>query len=516
MTDLSQLADPQDYGNAPGDGPLRPKGQAPGETLTKSDLPSTRSKAADVQQSAVDLVRTLWAGNEAVRAKGRVLLPSGPGEESPEYTQRLNMSVFFNMFRRTVEGLVGLIFRKDPKLGDDVPVVIAEHWENIDMEGTHGDVFCREIATDALTVGHAVILVEYPNTAGEHGREAEITGEIRPYWVPIHKEDIMSWRTVKENGARILTQLVIREKTMVSEGRFGERSQTQYRVLYRENGVVGWELLEVSKDNAIISVDEGLYPTQDEVPVSEICSSGSKSLFESDPPLIDLAYLNIAHYQAWSDYAYSIHMANVPILFGKGIPEARNPDGTPTGPVVVGANAAFLTQAPDADMKYVSHDGAALGASKQNLDDLKADIGTLGLAMLSPQKRVAETAEAKRLDKSTSDSALSVTARALQDGVENALKFHGRYLRGQPEGGSIEINRDFEGLLLEADVMNAFSQLVKVGMPPEPVVRALIAGGRLPEDTDVDTFVMEWMMGQALNEQIPPPEPEEPEIEEIE
>ena len=159
-------------------------------------------------------------------------------------------------------------------------------------------------------------------------------------------------------------------------------------------------------------------------------------------------------------------------------------------------------------MEYVSHDGAALGEAKAALDDLKADMGTLGLAMLAPQKRTAETAESKRLDKSTSDSALSVTARALQDGIENARGFHAKYLRGTPEGGSITINRDFEGLLLEAPVMAAFAALVKAGFPPRPVLLALQRGGRIEADADIDQLEMEWMMGIALNDQTPPPEVE--------
>ena len=75
----------------------------------------------------------------------------------------------------------------------------------------------------------------------------------------------------------------------------------------RNEGVVGWALLEVTEKKTVIQVGEGTYPTQAEIPVSEIVTSGRVSMFESSPPLLDLAYLNVAHYQQWSDYATSIH-----------------------------------------------------------------------------------------------------------------------------------------------------------------------------------------------------------------
>jgi len=509
------LADPTIQGNEPGLGPLRSGGK-PGTPTPDNDLPSTRSKSAQRQLYAVQMVRDLWDGTQAIREAAQSYLPQAPGESPPAYSSRLQRSVFFNAYRRTIEGLVGLIFRVDPDLTEDaenpdeiVPEPIREHWENIDLEGTHGDVFCRELEQDAISAGHAGILIDYPRATGQETRAEEQALELRPYWVPIKKENILSWRTEKQGGNRVLTQIVLLEKTMVPDGEFGEKEQTRYRVLYRTEGVVGWRLLEINKEREVVEV----------IPFVEVRTSGAKSFLDSDPPLLDLAYLNVAHYQQWSDYAYAIHKTNVPFLFLAGVPEARDESGQPVE-MVIGPNSYVNSADPGAKAEYISHDGTALGSSKAALDDLKADMGTLGLAMLAPQKRVAETAKAKQLDKSTSDSALSVSARALQDAVENALQFHANYMRLE-SGGSVTINRDFEGLLMDAPVMSAFAQLVNAGFPARPVLEALQRGGRIPDDADLDELEMEWLMGKELDRQIPPepgePEPEsepEPEIEE--
>jgi hypothetical protein len=475
--------DPTDYGNAPGKGPLRVGGRPAPDGLNPAhdaDNPKTLSASAKRQQHALQIVRDLFAGPEKVRERGAVYLPQAPGEDGINYTVRLNRSVFFNAFRHTIEGLVGFVFRKDPVLGEDVPEPITKHWENIDNAGTHGDVFLRELMADAQTAGHAAILVEFPKTEGTQTAADEQT-EIRPYWVPIRKDNILSWRSAVVNGRLVLTQVVLKECAYVPAGMFGEVLQEQYRVLFNDQGTVGYQLLEVTKENKVIEVDFGLYPTQTEIPIAEIVTSGKKSLFESEPPLIDLAYLNIAHYQGDSDYRWSIHKTNVPILFAAGFNVQDEATGTQ---VAIGPNSLVNAQDPTAKLEYVAHNGEALGSSQQALQDLKSDMATMGLAMLAPDKRAAETAEAKRIDKSTSDSALAVTARGLQDGAERALGFHAKYMK-MDDGGSITINRDFENLTLTPQQVTALSALVRDGhLTIETLWKMLQDGNVLPDDFD--------------------------------
>jgi hypothetical protein len=497
---LATLADPTNYGNVSGDGPLRPGGR-PTKPFGKKDKPSTLSPSAERQRGPLALVRDLWGGTDRLRERAQLYLPQAPGEKAQFYRQRLARTVFFNAFRRAVEGLVGLVFRKDPVLSEDVPAQIQAHWENIDNAGTHGDVFVRELFQDAKVAGHAAILVDFPKTDGRQIASQEMAGEVRPYWVPIKKDDIMSWRLRSEGGRTILAQIVIRECREVAEGEFGVAEQERYRVLYLdETGLPAWKLIEEGDDDSVTVVDEGVYGNQEEIPLAEIVTVGKVSMFESDPPLKDLAHLNVAHYQMWSDYNWSIHKTCVPVLFAAGIPEARDPQTGELVPFSVGANTAVVSSDAAASLQYVAHSGESLGSVKAALDDLKNDMGTLALAMLAPQKRTAETAEAKRLDKATSDSALSVSARGLQDGLERALGFHARYLR-LDSGGSVEINRDFEGLLMDAPVMGAFATLVQAGFPPRPVLEALQQGGRIGPDADLDALEMEWMVGSAAAEQ---------------
>jgi hypothetical protein len=486
-------------GNVPGTGSLRYGGvDLPNvPSPTTANLPSTRSKAVERQASALQMVRDLWSGTETVRERRTAYLPQDPGEDAADYQARLHRSVFFNVFRATVEGLTGFIFAKDPTLGEDVPPAIAGtgdletgrsggHWENIDNAGTHGDVFVRELTTDALIAGHAGILVDYPDTGGERLTLAdEQARKVRPYWVPIKKDAIVSWRTAVIDGRTILTQLVLEECAMVPDGAFGEKEQTRYRVLYRNvvTGVIGFVLLEVTEKKEVVQVGDGLYRNQVEIPFAEVVTSGKRSFLESDPPLIDLGYLNVAHYQGWSDAANSRHKTCVPVFFTAGVVPAGE-----HATLIIGPNMGINASDPTAKAEYVTHSGESLDACKIALDDLKSDMAVMGLAMLAPQKRSAETAEAKRIDKATTDSKLAVTSRGVQDGVERALGFHARYLLLE-DGGSVQINREFEDQSMPPDLMTAWATLAeKLDIPVRLVLEALQEGGRIAASADLDAI----------------------------
>jgi len=483
-------------GNEPGNGPLRTNGGAGSLSMTKPNLPSTKSGAVEKQEAAMWLARDCFEGQFALHDKTTQYLPKAPGEDPINYNARLKRSVFFNMFRTAIEGLVGFIMRKDPVLGEDVPGVIATDWENIDLAGTHGDVFLRDLLQDAMIDGHALILVDYADTGGlVPTRGEEQAYGMRPYWVPIRKGQIVSFRESNENGQTILTQLVIRETTMVPEGVYGEKEQTVYRVLANEGGVVTWRVEMITKENTVQIMSNGVFRNQVEIPVAEVVTSGRVGRLVSRPTLEDVAYLNIAHYQQYSDYANSMHKTCVPIFTVSG-------GGESEGPLVLGPDTSFQFTSPDAKAAYVSHDGASLGACKLALDDLKSDIGTASLAMLAPQKRAAETAKGKEIDKGASDSKLSVTARGLQDGAERALGFHARFRGIKTGGGSLTINREYTDMSMAPEMLTALSGAVRdMKLPVRLALVPMQKGGIIDESEDLTGIEREMEASMIAEEE---------------
>jgi hypothetical protein len=111
----------------------------------------------------------------------------------------------------------------------------------------------------------------------------------------------------------------------------------------------------------------------------------------------------------------------------------------------------------DGDVKYVEHSGSALGQTREELNDLERRMSALGSVAPQQMIRPAESAEAKRIDKSEKDAVVKSPARSWVDSMEMALQFHANFYRKEPTGGSIFINDDYEDVVLDATMIKVYS-----------------------------------------------------------
>jgi hypothetical protein len=369
-----------------------------------------------------------------------------------------------------------MVFRRDPEY-ENVPSALESDMEDIDLAGTHADVFLRDLFADALEVGHAFILVDAPKADGPApNAAAEALLGLRPYWVHVKKDDCLSWRTVRESGAVVVEQVVIRETVQEADGEFGDRSVVRYKVYHRADPVT-WEVWEERDKGEPEQKSQGIIANVSEIPLVPVYGDRS-GIFESNPPLLDLAHLNVAHYQVQSDHLTALHKASVPIPVLVGVDTKSQ---MPVGPNV------GVKLPEGGDFKYAETTGAALNATRQQLVDFEKQMAIQGMGMLMSETRAAETAEAKRIDKSEQDSALTVAARSLQDATEEALSFHAQMRGLGDDGGSVAVNRDFERLSLDAQQVQAYAGLVAAGqLSLETLWRILAEGGVLPDEFDAE------------------------------
>jgi hypothetical protein len=103
------------------------------------------------------------------------------------------------------------------------------------------------------------------------------------------------------------------------------------------------------------------------------------------------------------------------------------------------------------------------------------------------QKLSAETAEAKRIDRSQGDSTMMVIAQNVQDMIDNCLQFHAQYIGSSTAPGSSYVNRDFLGTRLEPQEIQSLLQLYTAGtITQETLLRELAEGDVLGDDFNVD------------------------------
>ena len=431
------------------------------------------------------LIEDLLGGTYQMRKRHRKYLPQEPRELDESYDNRLARSVCPPFYLRLERMLAGMLTRKPVRLNETADS-IREHLFDVDLQGNDLNVWTYETTRKMVRYGHVGVLVDAPTT-GQNGR---------PYWVTYTPRDILGYRTDIIDGEVKLTQLRLQEKVSVPDGLYGEKIIDQVRLLTRG----GFEIHQKGKNNKFIKVDEGSMSLQ-EIPFS-VAYANRLNLLESRPPMADIAELNLKAYQIQSDLDNQLHISAVPMLAFYGFPQ--NSEEVSAGP---GEAIAFP---PDGRAEYIEPAGRSYDAQFKRLDVLSGQINELGLAAVLGQKLSAETAEAKRIDRSQGDSTMMVVAQQMQDMIDNCLQFHGEYLNA--EAGSCFVNRDFLSQRLEPQEIQALLQLYTSGsITQQTLLKQLHEGEVLGDEFDVEEEVESTQSGGMI--EMAQPEKDEPEEE---
>lgn len=437
-----------------------------------------------------ELPRTLMGGTKAMRAAGVKYLPIEQKESVEAYQARLNRTVLFNGFRKTVRDMTGKVFTKPVELGKDVPAEIKGYVENIDLTGRHLNVFARDAFFDAMVPGIGFILTEMPEALtsgtgrnGEVTRADEIAAKRRPYLVYVPAENLIGWKSQVIDGVTTLTQARIRETYSVSDGAFGEICLPQVRVLFPGGWQIWREVTSGPRKGEWMMYRSGK-TTLDKIPLAPIYLNRT-AFMQGEPPLEDLADLNVAHWQSQSDQRNILHVARVPILAMFGFGE----DDT----VEIGASRAVRSSSPEADMKYVEHTGAAMDAGDKDIQNLEFQMQTQGLQLLIPQPG-GKSATGEIHDDIKENSPLAMMANALGDAIEMSFGFMAEFENvkadGDKAGGSVKVNTDF-GITAgaAADVPNILTAVRDGTIDKETGLNELKRRGFLSDSVDVETVL---------------------------
>ena len=436
------------------------------------------------------LIEDLLGGTYQMRSKHRKYLMQEPRELDESYDNRLARSVCPPYFLRLERMLAGMLTRKPVRL-NETGDAIREQLFNVDLQGNDLNVWTYETARKMIRYGHIGVLVDAP-ASGSNGR---------PYWVTYTPRDILGWRTEMVDGEMQFTQLRLQEKVSEPDGLYGEKIIEQVRLLTPGN----FEIHRKAKTGKFVKVDEGTMPVN-KIPFS-VAYSNRVNLLDSRPPMADIAELNLKAYQIQSDLDNQLHISAVPMLAFYGFPQ--NAEEVSAGP---GEAIAFPA---DGRAEYIEPDGKSYDAQFRRLDRLESQINELGLAAVLGQKLSAETAEAKRIDRSQGDSTMMVVAQQMQDMIDNCLMFHSQYINS--EAGSCFVNRDFLSQRLEPLEIQALLTLYTSGsITQKTLLDQLTEGEVLGDEFDVEEEIEATQTGGMVEMAQPKKkaEPDEPEQDE--
>ncbi|MFZ5669115.1 MAG: DUF4055 domain-containing protein [Pseudomonadota bacterium] len=453
---------------------------------------AVNAKSAAVSGLSADwpMLEALMGGTRSMRAAKETLLPKWPAEDQESYKARLDTSTLFPALRRTVSVMVGKPFSKALSFGDDVPVEIAGKpatkdapaqpgWaDDIDREGVNLHTFAAEMFEEGLTYGLGGILVEAPKPVQPAGAVVTLAeqkaADIRPYWVRVKHNQLLGWRSKTERGRRVLTQLRILESETVEDGDFGEKTVERVRVLTPGAWAVWqkadkpqagkeWELIEEGKTGLSVIPFVPIYGAR-------------RGFMNGVSPLLDLAFLNVKHWQSQSDQDNILHVARVPILFLQGADDKTE--------LTLGAGSAVKGPA-GSDLKWVEHTGQAIKAGQESLDALEEQMIQAGAELLvkKPGERSA-TESANDAEANKSD--LQRIVENFEDSLDQALYLTALYA-SLPQGGHVSLFKDFGAATLAAASGQLVLSMQQGGLiSKERAISEMKRRGELAADVDAE------------------------------
>ncbi len=431
-----------------------------------SESPFVRSLDVIAMMPDWSVMAAVTSGTNYLRDMSETYLPQEPREDDDAYQTRVDRSVLSPYTSRLIETAAGAILRKPIHVEGD------PYWldliQNIDGLGSNINEYARRALVSSLTYGHSAILVDYPAAAGAMNLAEERAMGRRPYFVHVDAFQIWGWR--KEPGTNRLLQVRIHDYDVRPLNEFGEEQVEEMRVIYPgryDLYTLGQEIVEFTST--------GCY-SLDEIPLVPIYSN-RRGLLISQPPLLDIANLNITHYQRQADLIHALHIAAMPTLVLEGWDDT-------TGSATMGVNYAIAMQ-PGNKAYYVQADATSFDAQMAELESLASQMSTLGVTKLFGQKFVAESAEAKRIDQAQSNSVLSIISQELESALNQAFEFAAQYVG--IEAPEITIDRDFDYYRLIGQDVAVLTQLNQAGKISDAMLLEVLRRGEvLPDNINIE------------------------------
>ena len=445
---------------------------------TAGNDPSYLSGAYEEMSERWKPILICMGGTQVFRENARTLLPIEPREEESAWRRRVSHAVLSPFLTRLAEQAAGLICRKPITLQPlEEDGSVDEYWtdfvKNIDGYGTDLDAFARQLVLHSLLFGHSAVLVDFPSTEPAPNLQVERELGLRPYFAEIRADQILGWRKDGDSPMAPISQVRINEYVTENVGAFGEKCLRQIRVLERGK----WQVWRKG-DGGWYVHQEGTTSPLDVIPLA-VTYTGRQGELISKPPLLPIANLNILHSQRQADQQFSLHVASMPILCLAGWDDTDTEIG-------LSANSA-LVMAPDSKAYYVEPASQSFQAQQNFITELENQMRNLGISTLFNQTYVGATAEAKAMDRSDSDSMLSVVAQDLEKALQNALDMAGAFVgRETPK---VSVARDFDLQKLDGPQVQQYLQLWTNGAISHQLLLEVLNRGETLPDIDVEAEI---------------------------
>lgn len=391
--------------------------------------------------------RDVAEGQDAVQAGGEKYLPRLKDQSEPDYLAYKKRGTFYNATWRTIAGMLGMIFQKEPVV--TVPAAMEEMMKDVTMTGVPITVFLQNISEEALKVGRVGVLVDYPYVPSATAiTQADAAKQnLRPSLCFYCAESIINWRVGRVNNKAALTLVVLKEFIEVPEvdaqgvaSEFKRKVEERYRVLDLEPGTMKYRVRMFKCEGERDELESEVVPLKRGLPMDYIpfqfIGPDDVTPEVDDPPLIDLVNVNLSHYRVTADYEHGCHFTGLPTAWIAGYKKKEGEK------LYIGSSEAWVFEDSAAQAGYLEFTGQGLDSLAKNLANKEQQMAILGARLLEPQKKSPEAADSASIRRKGEECVLSSIAVSISLGMTTVLAWFGDWAE-TPGETTCELNDEF-------------------------------------------------------------------------
>lgn len=450
---------------------------------------SYRRSDLDLVIPKYSMIRDCIEGQSAVKYKRSEYLPipnseDTSGDNQSRYEAYLTRAVFYGVTGRTLRGLVGQIFLRDPIYVIPPLLNILEFDTN--GEGLDLIQLSKKICTYVMAYGRCGIFIDYPSTSESTSRQDLLDGSIRPIIKVYEPWNIINWRTVVVGAQKLLSLVVLKEEYDIEDDGFETVTDIQWRVIrLTGDGCIVEIWRDTSNGREIVSSYRLCDHTGDEMHEIPFRFTGSETNdSEIDaPPMYDMSILNIAHYRNSADYEESCFITGQPTLWISGLNETWWEDVL-NKQVRMGSRGAI---------PLPSEAEAGLLQSLPNIMPFEAmahkerQMVAIG-AKLIEQRNIERTATETEIEFASDNSVLTTVSKNASTNILWALQRAASFAGTEPTSIEFELNSNFDITAMTSEELRIMVETWMNGALAFSEIRTALKRSNLAVLTDEDAI----------------------------
>ena len=444
-------------------------------------------------------------GQDAIKKKGKTYLPVpvtfGDGDED-RYKEYLDRAVFYGATGRTLISHIGSAFNKLPDFKRPDELEYLER--NADGAGRSIYQSSQQMLRLILKHYRCGVYVDFPQVEPSRNRAEDKQKNAFPMIHTLKAQSVINWDFIIVGNQKKLSIVVIEEavSTLDIDG-FGRTNETQYRVLRLtpgESDFIYSVQIYKRNDKEVFEAGPLYYPTDyhgkrwNYIPFT-FCGAIDNTDEINNPPLLELADLNLAHYRNSADVEESGFIVGQPIVSMPNITTEQY-EIIKKDKLAIGARDGFPTK-----VEIVQAEQNNL--AKQLMADKWVQMKEMGARLIesgSANKTATQADNEDSLQHSVVSLAVSNISEALQMALRWCAKFALPNHDIKPDELTYVISQDFNKQKYSVERSRLILEMVQGELLPPEVLYQYEQTGTFSDAKweEIEKKIEEYRMSKPL------------------